>query len=248
MQTIFVAWQQPSSREWIPVGRLDRYRGEFRFMYTRGAKRAENFRPFGRMDNLHGTYYSSVLFPLFANRVLTRSRPEFSRYFDWTGLPDYSIDDPLPILAVTGGLRGTDPIELFALPQRDTSGRFAIDFFARGMSHFAPPNVEAANALKPGSKLFVMRDLQNEHDQYALCLRTNDPSYLVGYCPKYYTQDICKLLALNPKGLTVTVKQVNVGAPLTMRLLCALDAPWHEGFEPFSENEDMQSLATLDGQ
>jgi hypothetical protein len=243
MDTLFVALQQQSSREWIPVGRLDREPGGFRFAYTRGALRVEGFRPFGRMENLHSAYRSGELFPLFSNRVLTRSRPEYARYIMWTGLPENAVDDPMNILAVTGGLRGTDQMELFPYPSKSPDGRLKIDFFARGMRFFAEPNVLAADRLMPGTKLFVMHDLQNEFDEFALCLRTGDPSYLVGYVPKYYTRDICKLLREKPDDLKIVVKQVNVGAPLSMRLLCSLEASWPENFEPFADNVDLQVLA-----
>ncbi|WP_157648865.1 HIRAN domain-containing protein [Burkholderia ubonensis] len=243
METLFVAWQQASSREWIPVARVDRDESGYRFVYTKGAQRAEGFRPFGRMDDLSAAYHSDQLFPLFSNRLLTRSRPEFSRYFQWTGLPSTSVDDPLRILAVTGGLRGTDRIELFPLPHKSEDGRLKIDFFARGMRHFAEPNIEAADKLVPGARLYVMHDLQNEHDRFALCLRTDDPSYLVGYCPKYYTSDICTLLAKDPASVKITVKQVNLRAPLTMRLLCSLDATWPNDFVPFAQNADIEALA-----
>ncbi|RQZ89941.1 hypothetical protein DF053_08840 [Burkholderia cepacia] len=245
MQTLFVATQQSSTREWVPVARLDRDADGFRLVYTRGAMRAEGFRPFGRMDDLHGVYRSTDLFPLFANRVLTRSRPEFSNYFRWTGLPTDFKDDPLQILAITGGLRGTDPIEVFPLPERTSDGRLRIDFFVRGMQYFASPNVEAANLLQAGTRLYMMHDLQNEYDRYALCLRTGDPAYLLGYLPKYYTHDVCRLLEADAGDVRVTVKQVNSGAPLSMRVLCSLDAPWPEDFEPFSDNADLTPIASV---
>lgn len=244
MEALFIAWQQADSREWIPVGRLDRDdRGVYRYVYTKGAKRAIGFKPFGRMTDLHSAYYSDDLFPLFANRVLTKSRPEYADYLRWTGLSADKAVDPLGILSITGGLRGTDPIELFPAPKKTEDGRFNIDFFVRGLRHFAEPNLKAADELVPNARLFVMRDLQNEHDRFALTLRTSEPAYLVGYCPKYYTQTVCKLLERDPTAVKVTVKQVNRRAPLSMRLLCNLDAEWPAGFEPFVESEDFLPLA-----
>lgn len=243
METLFVAWQQSSSREWIPVARLDRDQGSFRFAYTNGATRADGFRPFGRMDDLSKVYRSSDLFPLFSNRVLTRSRPEFADYFRWTGLPAASVEDPLSILAVTGGLRGTDPIEVFPLPIRTCDGKLHIDFFARGLRHLAKSNLDAIGELATGFRLYAMRDLQNENDRFALCLRTEAPVHLVGYIPKYYTADICNLLKLDRTNLQVIVKQVNVGAPLSMRLLCTVESDWPSDFQPFATNDDFQPLA-----
>ncbi|CAJ0742332.1 HIRAN domain-containing protein [Ralstonia mannitolilytica] len=244
MEVLYIAWQQADSREWIPVGRLDREEsGTFRFVYTKGAKRALGFKAFGRMTDLDTAYHSDELFPLFANRVLTKSRPEYSDYVRWTGLSADRASDPLTILSITGGLRGTDPIELFPAPVRTADGRFSIDFFARGLRHFAEPNLKAADELVSGARLFVMRDMQNEHDRFALTLRTSDPSYLVGYCPKYYTKTVCKLLEQNVNAVKVTVKQVNQKAPFSMRLLCNLEADWPVGFEPFTDSEDFLPLA-----
>ncbi|WP_157381437.1 HIRAN domain-containing protein [Burkholderia ubonensis] len=245
MEALYVAWQQPESREWIPVGRLDRHGGIFRFVYTKGAKRASGFRPFGRMVDLDKAYYSDKLFPLFTNRVLTRSRPEFADYFRWTGLPEESMSDPLPILAVTGGLRGTDPIELFAAPVRTEDNKFRVDFFARGLRHVAEPNLRAADELVSGARLFLMHDIQNGFDPFALSLRTSDPSYLVGYCPKYYTKTLYTLLHRDPCGVQVSVKRVNKRAPLSMRLLCSLEADWPEDFAPFVDSDDFAPLASV---
>ncbi|WP_116136340.1 HIRAN domain-containing protein [Trinickia diaoshuihuensis] len=245
MEALYLAWQQPESREWIPVARLDRQDDVFRFVYTKGAKRASGFRPFGRMVALDKAYYSTELFPLFNNRVLTRSRPEFADYFRWTGLPEESISDPLPILAVTGGLRGTDPIELFAAPARTADNKFKVDFFARGLRHVAEPNLNAADELVAGARLFLMHDIQNGFDPFALSLRTSDPSYLVGYCPKYYTKTLCTLLRRDPSRVYVTVKRVNRRAPLSMRLLCSLQADWPEDFVPFVDSDDFAPLASI---
>lgn len=244
MKTLFVGWQQASNQEWVPVARLERAAQGYQFSYTKGAARAQAFRPFGRMDDLKKIYQSDQLFPLFANRLLARSRPEFQDYLRWTGLPPEALSDPLTILAVTGGLRGTDPIELFPHPERTPEGRLRMEFFARGLRHFAKPNLLAADELTAGDRLFIVRDVQNAHDRFALCLRTQDPVYLVGYCPKYYTRDICKLFELSTDDVRVTVKQVNVDAPLSMRLLCTLDAPWPDNFSPFSDTPDFEPIVS----
>jgi hypothetical protein len=93
MRVLFIAWQDPKTREWIPVGRLTHEDGSYRFEYTKGAKRSERFVPFGWMRNLEMTYLSNTLFPLFANRILPRSRPEFKDYMDWLGLSENEYDE-----------------------------------------------------------------------------------------------------------------------------------------------------------
>ena len=81
MKALFVAWQDPTSRSWAPVGRLTR-EGDFyhHFVYTRGARLMPHFTPFGHMRDLDAHYVSHHLSPLFANRVSPRSRPDHPDY------------------------------------------------------------------------------------------------------------------------------------------------------------------------
>ena len=80
MKALFIAWQDSKTRSWSPVGRLTRESGLYHFVYTRGAEKVSNFRPFGRMQDLHKVYQSKELFPIFANRILAKSRPEYQDY------------------------------------------------------------------------------------------------------------------------------------------------------------------------
>src|SRR5687767_106279 len=70
MKTLYLVWQNPEDRRWLPVGRLSYDGSVYRFVYTRGAKQSSRFVPFGAMRDLHVTYESPELFPLFANRLM----------------------------------------------------------------------------------------------------------------------------------------------------------------------------------
>ena len=76
MNSLFVAWRPatPAGAGWRPVGRLEHDGQLYRFWYTRGAQRPD-FRPFSQMQQLDQVYESVELFPLFANRLLSESRP-----------------------------------------------------------------------------------------------------------------------------------------------------------------------------
>ena len=84
MNSLFVAWRPatPEQGAWRPVGRLEHDGHLYRFCYTRGARKPD-FRPFPRMENLDRVYASEALFPLFANRLLSQSRPEYEAYLRW---------------------------------------------------------------------------------------------------------------------------------------------------------------------
>jgi hypothetical protein len=237
MKALFVAWQDPGSRRWLPVGRLTFENGVYRFVYTRGAKESKNFTPFGRMVNLDTTYVSEALFPLFANRVLPKSRPEYQDYLRWLGLSATKHDE-LEVLARTGGLRGTDTLEMIPCPEPTKNNSYEVFFFSHGLRHLIPENQARINLLEHDELLFLMRDVQNPHDSMALLMRTNDPMSIVGYCPRYYSGEFTRLIEMVGKeNVKVTVEQTNPDAPSQLRLLCKLSAPWPANFSPCSKDE-----------
>lgn len=72
-QELFIAWRAGGAAQghWGPVGRLRRVAHAYRFVYTRGARVLEGFRPFPDMPRLDADFdESEALFPLFANRLL----------------------------------------------------------------------------------------------------------------------------------------------------------------------------------
>lgn len=236
MSVLFVAWQDPDSHNWIPVGKLTHEQGSYRFEYTRGAeKMSPTFQPFGRMTDLRKSYLADDLFPLFANRILPKSRPEYASYLQWLGLQDRDVMEEL---SRTGGVRATDSLELLLCPEITKDKNYEVYFFSRGLSHLHLENQERAKELASGELLYLMRDLQNQFDPMALLMRTDDPVSLVGYTPRYYSEEMSKLIDIvGAKNLKVSVVQVNKNAPIQYRVLCKLIAPWPDGFAPCSQEE-----------
>lgn len=237
MKTIFLAWQDPDKRSWWPVGRLRHEPGKYEFVYTRGAQQSEKFVPLAAFPDLHAVYESSELFPLFANRLLSKARPEYKEYIEWLNVPQ-SEADPIVLLARTGGERATDSLEIFPCPERLPSGEFHVHFFVRGIRHMSRPFVsDRVNALNKGERLYLMADFQNKHDPLALAVRTDEPPLIVGYCPRYLTADACRISQQCDDSPIVTVERVNPTAPYQLRLLCSLTGCWPEGFTPCSTDE-----------
>ena len=237
MKALFVAWQDSERREWTPVGRLTLEDGSYRFVYTQGAKKLKEFKPVGVMQDLYKMYKSDELFPIFANRVLAKNRPEYNDYLQWLGLAESSYS-ALEELARTGGLRATDSLELFPCPRPTSDNYYEVYFFCRGIRHLHPENEMRACELRPGEDLYLMQDLQNSYDVTALLMRTNDPITLAGYAPRYYSADFTKLIAvLGPNKVRVTVEKVNLKAPIQYRVLCKLSSPWPKDFSPCSTDE-----------
>ena len=103
----------------------------------------------------------------------------------------------------------------------------------RGIRHLHAENQERAQQLKPGERLYLMQDLQNPHDRMALLMRTVEPITLVGYAPRYYSEEFTQLIkSTDLDQVKVTVEQVNLDAPVQYRVLCKLTSPWPANFSP----------------
>ena len=237
MRKLGVFWQDPDTRRWYPVGMLTRTADLYKFVYTEGAREAKGFVPFGRMKDLNKTYKSTDLFPLFANRILARSRPEYDQYVRWIGA-ETAPDDEMLILARTGGARATDSLMIYAKPEPNERSEFDLFFLCHGIRHLPRAAIERINKLTEGDPLYPMFDVLNPFDVDAVGLRTNDPVWLVGYVPRFFARDVRMCIeAAEPSRIKLQVMRVNPDAPMQLRLLCRLIAPWPKGYESCSGPE-----------
>jgi hypothetical protein len=237
---LILSWKNPNSNQRIPIGRLKFREGYYCFQYTKGALREKDFRPFESMKSLEKIYESKELFPLFQNRLLQKSRPEYQDYLKWLNIKTQSMH-PMEELALTCGIRATDSFELFSLPVKE-SGDYVVKFFSRGIRHLAKSYNQRVEGLGEDRKLYLMRDIQNKLDSYALVLRTDNPIELVGYCPSFYTKDFNSLIEKNgANDIFLRVVKNNLDAPSQLKLLCEFRTKWSEEFAPF-DSEDFQLI------
>jgi hypothetical protein len=243
-RTLFLAWQDPQKRRWHPIGRLTSNGRRFLFVYTRGALDAQQtgqFSPLSSFPDLRGVYQSSELFPLFTNRLMRASRPDYSKFLEWLSVPKATAT-PFAILARSGGQRVTDTLEVFPCPDELPEGNYETWFFLHGLSHVPNESITRAERLATGEPLLVMWDFQNPQDPDALALRTAEKyagdMHLVGYCPRYLRGEILRLMTNGDNPPTVTVEHVNASpAPIQFRVLCRLRMSWAPGFRPFNGPE-----------
>jgi hypothetical protein len=233
---LFLAWQDPSTRAWFPVGKLT-YDGKlYHFTYLQGAIAASQeakFQPLLSFPKFDQAYGSLDLFPLFNNRLLRPSRPDYPEFIQWLNLPQDSLD-PIAILSRTGGRRETDTFEVFPCPELDDQKNYRIHFFAHGLRHLPAEAQQHLYQLRAGEKLSLMHDAQNPYDSRALLLRTED-LHLAGYCPRYLVPDFFELVTNTPNYVTAAIERINPPpTPVQFRVLCSLTAKWVDGFEPFS--------------
>ena len=236
MNSLFVAWRPPMHDQtgWRPVGRLEHDDGLYRFWYMRGAKRP-GFRPFAQMEPLDQVFESEELFPLFANRLLSESRPEYEAYLRWSGFDIDNPPDPIVVLGVTEGIRQTDAVEVFPCPVRDVDGCYFNKFFLHGVSWMPSAAVERIGVLKEGEALKLMRDVQNDYDPNAVAVRTESERTQIGYMPRYLAHDAWHLVQkCGVDFINLFVERVNRDAPHQNRVLCRMRACWPADFQPCS--------------
>jgi hypothetical protein len=232
MKSLFVAWRSGEEAGWGPVGRLEFDGQRYRFYYVRGAQSLKGFRPFPGMDELNQVYESDELFPLFANRLLSKARREYDDFLRWGGFDPMDPPDPIAILGVTEGIRQTDAIEVFPCPVPDIEGCYLNKFFLHGIRWQGQAAIDRIGELQPGEHLVVIPDEANQADAMAVGVHTSD-AVRIGYIPRYFARDVRKLMVGCGGGfINLFVEHVNSDAPLQQRVLCRLRACWPEGFEP----------------
>ena len=235
-----MAWQQPESRQYFPVGRLVHGDGEnqdeYEFAYIHGAIAAKEhgFHPFLGFSKLETVYRSQDLHPFFTNRLMSRKRPDFADYVARLGLePDA---DAMNILARSAGMRATDSIEMFPQPVFNPAiESYQTPFLIRGIRHLPQTNQDRLLRLQPNEMLTCRPEPTNAFDRHAVQLFTKE-NICVGWMPHYLFEGTLQLHSTSEYS-NVFVEQVNPPpAPVSHRVLCRLEARRPPGFVPFSSS------------
>lgn len=241
-KVLYVAWRSSEGNvpQWGPVGRLDNELGHYRFVYTKGVKSLKDFSPFPGMMDMEQVYESDDLLPVFQNRMLSRSRPEYRDFLKWSGFDPDVPPNPLDLLGVTEGLRATDKLELFPCPRPDADNHYNIKFFLHGVRYMPDAVRGEIGKVEVGESLGFMFDVSNWVDPFAVAVRTCPPRdrLLIGYMPRYLARDVKTLFdSQQARDIRLAVARVNPDAPMQQRLLCHMDAPWPESFSPCAGEE-----------
>ena len=239
-KTLFLAWQDKRlTRAWFPIGQLDVSVGRpaYRFRYTKGAKRAHENAGFDELldfPDFDRDYKSSDLFPLFKNRIISASQPDFADYLRMLDLPGTA--EPVEILEVGGGYRATDNFEVFPKIVRRADGCFSCRFFVHGWRHVNPEALERIETLESGEKLYVTIELTNPATRLAVQIQTID-YHMIGWAPRYLVGDLVHTMAESPGDYGATVVRINPApAPSKQRLLVELVGRWPD-HEPMTEGD-----------
>jgi len=246
MKRLFLTWQDKESRKWFPVGELSFDGSVYRFFYLKGAEQAKqeaNFQPMVSFPHFREVYESVELFPIFSNRVMPSSRPDYQQFIEYLAFPE-TTNDPLAFLARSGGAKVTDQFEIFCFPELNNQGEYQLNFFAHGLRYLPPSSIERIAIMQKDDEIFVALDLQNRFEHDALQLHTRD-NHIIGYCPSYLLDDVNEYVRGGFK-FEVSVERVNDrSAPLQFLLLCRVVFPQTARHRPFTSNAYKPIITTL---
>jgi hypothetical protein len=242
---LYVAWRDPETRHISPVGLLiQRATGSltmFTFGYLKAAESLDRFQVLPGFPDLHRRYNSRSLFPVFANRVMPRERPDYGDYVERLNLDVEA--DPFEVLGRSTGSRATDRIEVFPCPERAEDGQLSCLFFARGIHHLEGA-AEAVDLLQAGDALRLVDEPENEVNPRALLLHARSGE-AVGYAPDYLVEFMHDLREFNDSDPEVLVVHVNPrDAAPHLRLLCRVSGSAPADYSPFAGPE-FQPLVDL---
>lgn len=254
MKTLFLAWQASRpftdggmpTRAWYPIGRMDAIPEEhlYRFVYIGGALGAREEAGFEYLEafpDLAKTYESAELFPLFRNRLMNPNRRDYSSFVSSLALDPANVD-PLDILAISGGERQTDRLEVFPKIRVQPDGSFTSRFFLHGWRHVNDTARRRIERMAPGDSLRVAVELNNPVTGEAIQLQTADDYCMIGWAPRYLVSDLLQAISESTTAIHAHVVQINPAPlPSNQRALIELAGKFPQGREPMSA-PDFQPL------
>lgn len=247
-RTLFLAWQdkctgaegEPGSRRWFPIGQLDwEDSSVYRFRYTQGANMAREmagFQPLDAFPEFGGDYRSKELFSLFRNRVPNPQRGDYRAILERLALHEGA--DPFEILAVSGGNRQTDNLEVFPKIKKKPGSHFVTRFFLHGWRHVSEAAQKQVEQLKPGGSLRVAVELNNPASGLAVQLQSEGDYHMLGWAPRYLVRDLLEAVAESTAELSAHVVRINPApAPHNQRVLIEFSGSFSQDFKPMDSPE-----------
>lgn len=176
---LLVTVRRPSG-SYEATGILTLDQEDYEFAYLESAVAREDFVTLFGFDDVKRRYRRPYLFPLFAERVLSASRPDRAEYLSALDLRQDAT--PFEVLARSGGQRPGDAIELTPFPQVSDSGRLLLHFLVHGIRYRGQEASEEIEKLARGDMLQLTPEPNNEKDPRAIQVRSMRGTHL-GYVP-----------------------------------------------------------------
>lgn len=246
--TLYLAWQdqrqrasgKPATRRWYVIGRLDAEGKDYVFRYTEGAEHARQeagFQPLDAFPDLQRCYRSEALFSVFRNRIPNARRKDYPALMARLGLSEQEVD-PFEILAVTGGTRQTDNLEVFPRIATQPDGSFHCRFFLHGWRYVSDAAQQRLQQLREGDTLRVALELNNPATGLAIQLQAPDSYLMLGWAPRYLNLDLADAMLTAPAILEARVAKINLPpSPHNQRVLIEFRGSLSDSLEPMMGSE-----------
>ena len=114
---------------------------------------------------------------------MSEHRENFSDYLDSLDLPP-EIREPVHILAVSGGRRRTDSLEVFPKIEPASEGHFELSFFLHGIRY-----CERIAKLQSGERVEFIRERKNTGTGLPALRVETLKGEAIGYTPNYMVSD-----------------------------------------------------------
>ena len=187
---LFVLWSDPQDGARFAIGELSRQADGFRFVYAHEIDRAlgRGLKLLPEFPDRSRSYFERHLFSTFAQRIPSPARPDFAQMMESWGVRIELRDDPMEILARSGGIQATDRLELAEFRDDRDPLEIPLLFRVAGEKH-----LDGAVQLAAGEHVTLMREHANPHDEYATLVLKKE-GRAVGYVPRQYSKMISQHL------------------------------------------------------
>lgn len=229
---MLVTRQDPTSSAHEGVGLLTRADDGFTFRYLPRVRQLSSFPALIGFPDLAATYRSPRLFPLFAERIMRESRPDFADHLHDIGLTRGAT--PWERLGRTQGERVGDRIRVISEPAVDGEGRSHAVFFVNGLRHVlavAPATEHVLGRLNEGDPLQLVAEPDNPVDERAVVVSADGAP--VGWVPRVLLDHVDAVQASGEWSLVVAAVN-GPDSPPPFRLRVRLDGQPGRGHDAFA--------------
>ncbi|QGG48855.1 HIRAN domain-containing protein [Heliorestis convoluta] len=212
-EVLWLAWQNPRSRQYYHVGTLTLKNDQYTFTYT-WYEKAENRKLEHALQDgysLHPSfpdrqrlYISHKLFPAFDRRLPSIDRLDFDSILSDLGLTNNC--SKMDLLRRTRGRIANDTYSFEEPIFIDDNGNTLITCFVHGMRHQKLPS-DWQKYLSINDSVHLMQEPENPSDPNAIAIYTHS-GLCLGYVPAFYTEALNSLLNQGAK-IRACIEYVN---------------------------------------
>lgn len=208
-KSLWVVWQNVSTRLHYHIGTLSYYDNQYEFHYTWQSESSQKVK--GALENgyilhpafphLEKVYISKELFPAFDRRLPSEIRADYDRILDELKLDRNA--SKMDILERTRGKLANDSYT-FEQPLKVENNKLVTSFYINGMRYQKDLPYNWADILRSTNEIYLKLEPDNIVDKNAIAVY-GGWGIKLGYVPRFYTTGLSALLSYNVE----TVVKIN---------------------------------------